>query len=335
MFNELQIEKFMNQRREPLLDYKVYIKNFRNCTETFEIVAESIANPDPRAETGDFMEATRQRAWDSVKHLSNCYSAGHPISEIRSFYPAALEYWEAYAKYHCAYQDSKEGQNSNVAHLPLLGTGFYQANRLLTFAILLGFEQLVHRLPPLFEYNNPGHDGMLERIFKRLIPGHSESPDTCLRHLPYFKTLKIFRAQEAQRPELMQEYLNDWYTASRREPYFDTADRSLFVGYWAWEAATITYILAIDDSNYNTALFYPTDLVEFARKTRTTYSPIGSPIVEPNELRARAGELCPKSGNWYALDGSGTSRNFNRGEILQDLNSKYGYTVWQLKAASN
>ncbi|AYM75842.1 DUF1911 domain-containing protein [Janthinobacterium agaricidamnosum] len=61
-------------------------------------------------------------------------------------------------------------------------------------------------------------------------------------------------------------YLQQWYAASRREPYYDSHRRDTsFWGYWSWEAAAITCVLDIDDSGYRGAPFYPADLVAFCR----------------------------------------------------------------------
>jgi hypothetical protein len=60
--------------------------------------------------------------------------------------------------------------------------------------------------------------------------------------------------------------LDDWYAASKREPYYDSLKKgSAFRGYWSWEAAAITFLLEIDDFTYANARFNPTDLVQFSR----------------------------------------------------------------------
>ena len=71
----------------------------------------------------------------------------------------------------------------------------------------------------------------------------------------------------------MAAYLEDWYVASRREPYYDSHKRrTSFKGYWSWEAAAITVILDIDDTSYRNAQFYPRDLVDFSRSGTTRYA---------------------------------------------------------------
>lgn len=46
-------------------------------------------------------------------------------------------------------------------------------------------------------------------------------------------------------------------------------------------------------------------------------------------LRAKAGEPCPRAGIWKSIDAKGISRTYKDGEMMDDLGSSYGLTVWQ------
>ncbi|WP_216350363.1 hypothetical protein [Janthinobacterium sp. LM6] len=48
------------------------------------------------------------------------------------------------------------------------------------------------------------------------------------------------------------------------------------------------------------------------------------------ELRAYAGEACPQTGQWQALDIPPQTRRFEQGEIMSNLDSAYGLTVWRV-----
>ncbi|MQA38132.1 DUF1911 domain-containing protein [Rugamonas sp. FT29W] len=169
---------------------------------------------------------------------------------------------------------------------------------------------------------------MLERLLAPYVSGSIPLPTECTRHLPYFKTLKIFDAESQDRSMLMREYLEEWYRASRREPYYDSHKRDdAFTGYWSWEAAAITYLLDIDDSSYRNAKFYPVDLVDFARSIQAPRFSEAKP--EKQELRVKSGQECPKSGTWETLDIPLQQRKFAAGEIMQAENASYGITVWR------
>jgi hypothetical protein len=325
-------ETFATAKREKLLDYKNYSFKFDEDLETFQMVSEDMSQPAEVLATippSNLMVATRARAWQAVKHLQDLYSAGHGVAHIRALYPSSIEYWEDYAHYSELYKNTPEAQHVTVGHIALAGTEFSDALVMVAFGILLAWRNLLPRFVPILDYRN-SRDGMLEQMLINSGIERDPAPNECLRHLPYFKTLKIFKANPEDRPALMAEYLEDWYTASRREPCYQSHKRGdSFHGYWAWEAAAITVLLDIDDASYREAQFYPRDLVDFARQAEKEYAPAGMPAVGPNELRAKAGDLCPKPGVWQSLDFESTHRRFESEQPMPDLNSAYGLTVWR------
>ena len=253
---------FLARRREPLLSYAIYLESKDSQDECFDMVeaglqqpAEVLQNIPPE----NFMTATRQRAWDGIDLLSLAYSAGHTTADLRALYPTILEYWEEFASYDRAFDVQAGAAEQGFPHFALPGDGYEQVNRMICLGILLGWGNCCpawrcHRVHKLKK------DGLSP------IAGISVMAETawpaCTRHLPYFTTLKIFAAEKQARPALMQDYLDKWYDASRREPYHDSHARDTsFSGYWSWEAAAITCLLDIDDSCYRDAAFYPADLV--------------------------------------------------------------------------
>jgi len=65
----------------------------------------------------------------------------------------------------------------------------------------------------------------------------------------------------------------------------------------------------------------------------TTWYPItpsGRQIETNKDLWAKAGEACPKLGIWESMDaGAMQQRNYEVGEIMANLGSAYGITVWR------
>lgn len=63
----------------------------------------------------------------------------------------------------------------------------------------------------------------------------------------------------------------------------------------------------------------------------TTWHPIipsGRQAEAEKELRAKAGELCPKTGIWKPLEPGAAQRTYKVGEAMANLGSAYGITVW-------
>ncbi|MBB1605567.1 hypothetical protein A9979_03485 [Pseudomonas sp. UMC76] len=169
-------------------------------------------------------------------------------------------------------------------------------------------------------------DGLLERLVAPFVPGRGTPPDTATRHLPYRKLFKVFDAAPEKRPALMAKYLDEWYHASRREPYIDQHGEGdiSFYGYWSWEAAAVTWLLNIDDSSYRDKPFYPRDLVDLARRTPNDAAPPSAP---PPQV---AGTTCSQAGFWSTSARHGSRRYFVQGELFPAIPSDttVGVTQW-------
>jgi hypothetical protein len=324
----LDQQEFKSKKREKLLDFDTYKTNFTEAIYAFDIVRQSLEQPASILESldpYDVMVATKQRAWEGINHLANCYSGGHDIVDLASIYPSVIEYFEVFAHFSKRFKESNASNPSAVAHLALQGSDYSIINRLLSLGICLGWERLIPRLVPLIDYNNPVRDGLVERLLQFYIPGRGTFPADCTRHLPYFKTIKIFSSKD-DRAALLAEYLSEWYNASRREPYFESHKKGLsFYGYWAWEAAAIAVVLRIDDTPLKETQFYPGDLVAYARKISIENNDRKN---ESSELRAKAGDVCPKSGLWNTLDIPIKSESYLAGDVMKGSRSPYGLTVW-------
>jgi hypothetical protein len=134
----------------------------------------------------------------------------------------------------------------------------------------------------------------------------------------------------------MARYLDEWYVASRREPYHESHQKSggsNYLGYWSFEAAAITFVLDIDDASYRDMQFYPKDLVDFARSL-CDKAGSGTAGAE-GRLRALANEVVPKAGLWWspAIDG-GKPKHFTQGDRFPDTaTTDYGAVVWYFDPA--
>jgi hypothetical protein len=328
---------FATIKREKLLNYNTYAAEAEDLISRIPKAEKRLSDPAWLADkdTATLVRMTAARAGYALNLIALQYSAGAPLAELRTLFVAVVDYFEIYAKYDAAY-NAQQGEGYKSPHIALGDSEFNDANRLVCFAILLGLESLLGRIAAIIDFDCSAPDGMLERLLAVYLDGRTR-PNECTRHLPYFKTLKIFDTASPERESLMADYLADWYTASRREPYFESHKRGEeFRGYWSWEAGAITVALGIDDTTFRDAAFYPRDLVDFARQARQMYSPAGLPEAEINELRAKAGDPCPKAGTWLSLDVESTRRRFEFEQQMPDLHSAYGLTVWRyLDGADN
>ncbi|WP_448134974.1 PoNe immunity protein domain-containing protein [Stenotrophomonas rhizophila] len=319
-------------KREPYLNYETYAERFEVKIDGIEMVTTDLPRFIAKARPGGLMTSTRRRLWDTLDWMSFQYSAGAPVSQLAEVWPYALDWAEEYGDFHEKYHTSVENTSGDITpHVSLISEEYWiVALRLVCFGLLTGHAAQMSRVMAFLDYANAEldtYDGLLERLVAPYVSDRPAPPATATRHLPYRKLFKVFAAQAEQRPALMATYLDEWYHASRREPYVDQHDRSgvAFYGYWSWEAAATTVVLGIDDSSYGDMAFYPKDLADFARSHAAGVT--GREEATPG--RVAGDEPVPRSGWWYTPAKVDSRRYFKQGEVFpQIVNSDYGDTFW-------
>jgi Domain of unknown function (DUF1911)/Domain of unknown function (DUF1910) len=88
-----------------------------------------------------------------------------------------------------------------------------------------------------------------------------------------FETLyPVFDAPASQRSSIIKQHLSTWYAkVARKASWYNThkpGNGVAFFGYWSFEAAAITFLLNIDDTDYRDMKYYPKDLVDYARNKK-------------------------------------------------------------------
>lgn len=321
-------EAAFEERREPYLQFGTYAKRFDDHLGGVAMVTTDLPKHLANAKSGGLMTSTRRRLWSTFDWMSLQYSAGAPVSLLAEVWPHALDWAGEYGRFHADYHASEENRSGDITpHVALVSEEYwYAALRLVCFGLLTGNADKMPRVMAFIDYANADleiYDGLLERLVAPWVPGRP-IPDRATRHLPYRKLFKVFDAEPEHRPALMAKYLDEWYHASRREPYIDQHGEAdtVFYGYWSWEAAATTVMLGIDDSSYRDMPFYPKDLADFARQNTD-----GEADAKPD--RVPAGKPCPRSGWWYTPAQAGSRRHFKQGDVFQKIErTDYGETFW-------
>jgi len=274
------------KRREPYLRYETYEYRSKDMLNGIKLVGDRASDPSLSLSLAGLMASMRRRLWFTMNWLSLQYSAGVTVELFADMWPYAINWAEEFAKNNEAYDNSPEAGNHMTPHAALRTEDYWTvALRLTCFGLLSGNAAEMPRVIHFLDYCNEDmgvRDGLLERLVAPFIPGRGTPPDTATRHLPYRKLFKVFDAAPEKRPALIAKYLDEWYHASRREPYIDqhaleNRTDHYFYGYWSWEAAAVTWLLNIDDSSYRDKPFYPRDLVDFARRTPNDAAPPSVP----------------------------------------------------------
>ncbi|MEG0348628.1 MAG: DUF1911 domain-containing protein [Acinetobacter sp.] len=332
-------EKIQNNKvfRDGLLEEEMYYKRFEILLNGIYTVTNGFQKYRAGAKASKMMAAGHQRLYDVLNLMSLQYSAGGDIAFIQGLYPYLIHWAEEYAEIHTQYHKSPEAEGRYVWHISL-GTEdyWYIALRMICFGLLTGYADQMSRIMPIIDYTEATpegqeKDGLIERLVAPFVADRGILPNKARRHLPYRKLIKVFDAEPQKRPALMLQYLEDWYEASRREPYHDQHPQTdlrsgiSYFGYWSWEAAAVTWLLGIDDSSYREHQFYPKDLVDFA-KAQDKKS-VEESVTE--RIKVQGGEQCVKTGYWTTPAQPETRRYFTQGEILPTLpNTSWGVVYW-------
>ncbi|UTO20243.1 DUF1911 domain-containing protein [Acinetobacter sp. Z1] len=344
--NDLNIdwEQWFNQQilnygkyRDSFLQEDMYQRRFDAFLNGVYSVTDGFQKYKANAKSSKMMAAGHQRVKDVLNLMSLQYSAGGDIAFIQELYPYLLNWTEEYTEIHSKYHLSPEADGRYVWHISL-GTEdyWYIALRLICFGLLTGYADQMDRIMPIIDYveatpEGQEKDGLIERLVAPFVADRGTPPDEARRHLPYRKLIKVFNASPEQRPALMLQYLEDWYEASRREPYYDQHPQPdirsgvSYYGYWSWEAAAVTWLLDIDDTSYREHQFYPKDLVDFAR----TQSKVVLDDQQLERMKVKDVEACIKTGYWRTPAQPDSRQYFKQGEIVSTLiELDWGEVYW-------
>lgn len=321
-------ESAFEKRRERLMRFTTYEKRFKDKLNGIAMITIDLPKYIAKATPSGLMTSTQQRLWDALDWMSMQYSAGAPVEQVAEVWPHAMGWAEEYAAFHTAYHASPEADQYVTPHTTLRDEEYWiVALRLTCFGLLSGNSQDMPRVMEFLDYANEAmgvRDGLLERLVAPFVADRGPPPDEATRHLPYRKLFKVFAAAPEHRPALMATYLDEWYQASRREPYIDQhgeGDTS-FYGYWSWEAGATTVVLGIDDADYRDMPFYPKDWVDYAKR-------VSGALPQQSIERVAAGQHVPRSGWWHTPAKIGSRRHFKQGDVFPAIEgSDYGATFW-------
>jgi Domain of unknown function (DUF1911)/Domain of unknown function (DUF1910) len=253
------------------------------------------------------------------------FSGGRPMDELRPALQAAL----------ISFEDFLNDEHAPLVYVDLaIQTYYVEALWLLSLTKLLGLGDMqIERVANFYaaDETNDGADELFELILAKLGRKSFEA-EGLIHEDPYQLLLDCIKAEPDARPALMTQFLKRWFKGQkecdwwgshvnrRGTPVLDTG----FFGYWAFEAALVTYLWDIDDSSYRDLPHYPKDLIDYARQNLSPQS--GAP---QQAVRSMAGEPCPREGFWVTPAKTNSRRHFKAGEIMPDFKSEYGVTIWQ------
>jgi hypothetical protein len=316
---------YLSVRREPFLDETSYRTAVTYLTkESIPELVRDLQSGEVKHEYVGYGLHNLGSKYMDVALLR--YSAGEPVAEMREPILSAIN----------EFDKNVECEMPAVAYFDLATQDIYvEALWLLSLAKLLGLgEAHVERVANIYaaDETNDGADELFELILAKL-GRKSFAAEGLIHEDPYQLLLDCIKAEPEQRPALMTQFLKRWYKGQKECDWWGshiprkgtTVLDTGFFGYWAFEAALVTYLWDIDDRSYRDLPHYPKDLIDYARAN----FPLTSTGTGGIRLRCEAGQPCPREGWWFTPARMNSRRHFKAGEVMPDLKSDWGMTIWQ------
>jgi hypothetical protein len=260
--------------------------------------------------------------------LSIRYTAGIPIEELRSELTGVIEAYEHYQKALAAYEGIP-----NAAPLGMGNIGGYErCMQLIGLCYLLRRTDLLPRIAALQDPGYFGEDALYEDLLRYALPDRADT-DEMLHIETYDPLLGAMYGDDDECPQLLGDYLKQWYPAFKYVPWhdghlrIDGTDGDYF-GYWAFEAGAVALLCNIDDSQIS-HLVYPKDLVAWAKENADRFPDGGKGNTPKSRPNVPANQPCPEVGWWFTPAQTGSRRYFKQGEVMPSVGSDYGLTFWQ------
>ena len=261
------------------------------------------------------------------------YTAGQPIETLDLDFIKTIDAFESFINE----EVRKQGEALSLEITQL--EAYVYVMWLLSLAKLLGHEEQIPRIMGWINKNaefNRHRDGLFEYIVQKLTPETGPIERTLLHADVYRPLAKVIVSPAEERPALVKAFLDGWYKKMKDCYWYgshtDAVGHSSYFGYWAFEAALVTFLWDVDDSSYRDHLYYPKDLIDFARSR--TEQP--SPENDLGPQRVVANQPCSQSGFWYSPAKQNSRALFKQGELMPDFpGSSYGATIWYWDADQN
>jgi hypothetical protein len=318
-------EQFHQRRRQVFL-LDAYYRGASAALDRWSAQVEaSLGDPSLGAHNSS-LEAARladNRYWQLSLH----YTAGEPIEALRMELTSVVEAYERY--------QSALGAYEGVPSMSPLGldqlADYERCMQLIGLCYLLHRRDLLPRLAAIVDPGYRGEDTLYEDLMGYALPDRLDL-DEWYHGQPYTPLVHAMYAQDpSEASALLKQYVDNWYPHFKYVPWHDGHKRidgtdGDYFGYWAFEAGAVALLCNIDDTAI-THMVYPKDMVAWARQHQHL-SP-DAPDNDTPRLRCEANEPCPREGFWFTPAKADSRRHFKQGELMPDLKSDYGMTIWQ------
>lgn len=118
-----------------------------------------------------------------------------------------------------------------------------------------------------------GEDEVINKFFKILDSKYPDTNNDGVYSYDYSPLCDVLDKDDKFHAfEVLDNYLSDWYGIHKNTLWYnshlDLDSGFLYVGYWAFEAAFLVYMLDLDDTSLHKYLYYPKDIVHWIRNNK-------------------------------------------------------------------
>ncbi|OCG40805.1 PoNe immunity protein domain-containing protein [Gilliamella sp. Bif1-4] len=263
--------EFEQQRRQKLLDedfYHYYQESLNRMIDETGVEIKSTKDPFVEFMIGLLYQ---QFCLD--------YTVGKPIVELLPWMQEIINYTQNAVNFVERYNVSHPESGLNITML----REYFETeelSNLLGLCILFERQDWFEIIVKAVDLDQENREKAIDSLIATKIPNYPITEKKTPRSLS-FRT-PLYKAIHAEKPKdtlkFLDEYLRRWYDGLRKAGYEyidihlwqqgDSRDCCSFYGYWCFEAAAVAYLKDIDDSCLHRFIYYPKDMVEYARNNR-------------------------------------------------------------------
>ena len=267
------MSKFEQQCRQQLLDEDFYQYFQKRLTKLIGLV-----DGDMKREKNDYAEFMVELQY---QQFSLDYTVGKSCSELFYRMEHIIKLVNTSNNYVDKYNLANPDDEMRITILTEYFTTETLSN-LLGLCILFERQDWFEIIVKAVDYDQENREKAIDSLIAMKIPDYPITEEKTPRMLSFRNPL--YKAIHAEKPKdtlkFLDEYLRRWYDGLRKTGYVymdshlnqqgDSRDCCSFVGYWCFEAAAVAYLKNIDDSTLYRFIYYPKDMVEYARSQSIT-----------------------------------------------------------------
>ena len=317
-----QSNDFFQIRRQQFLTQDYYEENLSLIKKNIEWLR---AQDWSTNENNDEYNSQEARRWFNIAHmtwelLQLEYTAGQPIDSLAPYLEQVVLAREnqarAKAEYFKTDQEPVLGDSNEGYLLPLQLIGLsYLLNRR---DLLVRIDVLIHGVG---ESKNLYDDFTYEKLLSfnnpnQIIPDNRFTDD-------YINLENVFFENNTPKEALIDltAYLKEWYLLHEDQLWYDShldlEHNDKYVGYWSFESAAVVYLLGLDDDSLHRFIYYPADLVSYARHQDQLVTQASS--TPNNRYTGRTlctGDQCVSTGWYIAPHLNSRIEHFELGQVI-------------------